>query len=541
MENQGLPRQKQPNIIYIMSDDHAMRAVSAYQSDIAHLAPTPNIDRIARNGARFDQSFVTNSLCGPSRAAMLTGKFGHKNGFNHNGQLFDGHQPTWPRILKQHGYTTACIGKWHINLTPDGLDFDHWELLNDQGEYYNPDFITKDGVKREHGYTTELITEKSLEWLSKQNDNDQPFALLLHHKAPHRNWMPAPQHTKAFENTEFPVPDNYFDTYEGRSAAAMQTMNIYRDAQEGHDLKMTRGVGETAWREDIWPFLLERLTPQQRKQWDEAYQARNDWFNTNEAKMTEEEIAIWKYQRYVQDYLATIISVDESVGAVLDFLERHGLADDTIVVYTSDQGFYMGEHGWFDKRFMYEESFRAPLLIQYPDKIKPGTVIDKMVQNIDYAPTFLEFAGVAIPEDIQGQSMVSLLTGEPADDWRTALYYHFYEYPAMHDVTRHYGTRDSRYKLMHFYYQMDEWEFYDLEADPHEMNNAIDAPQYQAVIQGLKQTITELEKQYDVPPRSQWENAPLEAVAAPTLQELYPESYQVAAQTHVNERGCCEE
>ncbi|MGF1682739.1 sulfatase family protein [Photobacterium minamisatsumaniensis] len=522
--------QPRPNIIYIMSDDHAIRALSAYNSDIAHLAPTPNLDRIAKNGARFDQSFVTNSLCGPSRAAMLTGKFGHKNGFNHNGQLFDGHQPTWPRLLKSHGYNTACIGKWHINLTPEGIDFDHWEILNDQGEYYNPDFITAQGVKREHGYTTELITQKSLRWLEEQKDSDEPFALLLHHKAPHRNWMPAPQHMKAFENTTFPVPDNYFDTYEGRAAAAMQTMTIYRDAQEGHDLKMTKGVGDTEWREDIWPFLLARLTPEQRKAWDEAYQDRNDWFNANEAGMTDKEIAIWKYQRYLQDYLATIISVDESVGEVLDYLEANNMADNTIVVYTSDQGFYMGEHGWFDKRFMYEESFRAPLLIQYPNKIKPGTVVDHMVQNIDYAPTFLEYAGVAVPSDIQGESMVPLLNGESPADWRQSLYYHFYEYPAMHDVTRHYGTRDSRYKLMHFYYDIDEWEFYDIDEDPTEMNNAINDPRYQQEIARLKAEITKLEIKYDVPPRSEWVNLPLEYKPAPTLQELFPHSYQVTSQ-----------
>ena len=529
-QRQAEPSATRPNIIYIMSDDHAIRALSAYNSDIAHLAPTPNIDRIAQNGARFDQSFVTNSLCGPSRAAMLTGKFGHKNGFNHNGQLFDGYQPTWPRLLKAHGYTTACIGKWHINLTPEGIDFDHWEVLNDQGEYYNPDFITAQGVKREHGYTTELITQKSLRWLQEQQQSDKPFALLLHHKAPHRNWMPAPQHMRAFENTTFPVPDNYFDTYEGRAAAAMQTMTIYRDAQEGHDLKMTKGVGETEWREDIWPFLLARLTSEQRQAWDKAYQDRNDWFNANEANMTAEEIAIWKYQRYLQDYLATIKSVDESVGEVLDYLEANGLADNTIVVYTSDQGFYMGEHGWFDKRFMYEESFRAPLLIQYPNRIKPGTVVEHLVQNIDYAPTFLEYAGLDVPADIQGESMVPLLDGESPADWRQSLYYHFYEYPAMHDVTRHYGTRDSRYKLMHFYYDIDEWEFYDIEEDPTEMNNAINDPRYQQEIARLKAEISKLEAKYDVPPREEWVNLPLEYEPAPTLEELFPESYQVACQ-----------
>ncbi|AMO58357.1 sulfatase [Endozoicomonas montiporae] len=518
------PDTDRPNIIYIMSDDHAVRAVSAYGSDIAHLAPTPNIDRIARNGVRFDESFVTNSLCGPSRAAMFTGKFGHKNGFNHNGQLFDGSQDVWPRLLKEAGYTTAVIGKWHINLTPDGFDFDHWEVLNDQGEYYNPDWITKEGVQKEMGYTTDQITNKTLNWLDQQRDKSKPFALVMHHKAPHRNWMPAPRHTRAFEQVEFPIPDNYFDTYEGRVAAQMQTMNIYRDAQEGHDLKMTTAVGEAEWREDIWPHLLQRMTPEQRAQWDAAYQERNDAMNANETNWSDEVMAIWKYQRYLQDYLATIKSVDESVGEVLDYLEVNDLAENTIVVYTSDQGFYMGEHGWFDKRFMYEESFRAPLLMQYPARIRAGTVVSQLVQNIDYAPTFLEYAGVDIPTEMQGESMVSIIEGTESN-WRSSLYYHFYEYPAMHDVSRHYGVRDSRYKLMHFYYQMDEWEFYDLAKDPTEMNNAINDPAYSGEIERLKAEIKRLETYYDVPPSTDWIDRPLEYKPAPTLKELFPHSF----------------
>ncbi len=516
---------QRPNIIYIMSDDHAQRAVSAYGGDLAELAPTPNIDRIARNGVRFDSSFVTNSLCGPSRAAMFTGKFGHKNGFNYNGQLFDGTQDNWPNLLQDNGYTTTVIGKWHINLTPEGFKFDHWEILNDQGEYYNPDWITKEGVKIEMGYTTDMITEKSLNWIDQQRDKSKPFALVMHHKAPHRNWMPAPRHTRLFEHVEFPVPENYFDDYEGRVAASMQTMNIYRDAQEGHDLKMTTGVGKTQWREDIWPHLLARLTPEQRREWDEAYQARNDHMNANEASWSDREMALWKYQRYMQDYLATIRSVDESVGDVLDYLEANDLTDNTIVVYTSDQGFYMGEHGWFDKRFMYEESFRTPLVMQYPARIKPGTVVNELVQNIDYAPTFLEYAGIAIPSAMQGESMVDLLSGND-NNWRTSLYYHFYEYPAMHDVSRHYGVRDNRYKLMHFYYQMDEWEFYDLSRDPTEMNNAINDPRYADEIKRLKAEIKRLEAKYDVPPMVEWLDADLERKPAPTLRELFPHSFK---------------
>lgn len=517
-------RVRHPNIIYIMSDDHALGAVSSYGHKVGKLAPTPNIDRIARNGVRFENSFVNNSLCGPSRATMFTGKFSHINGFAYNGQVFDGTQDTWINTLQNNGYTTAAIGKWHINLTPDGFKFDHWEVLNDQGEYYNPDWITKDGVTMEEGYTTDQVTEKTITWLDKQRDTSKPFALIMHHKAPHRNWMPAPEYTRLFENVEFPVPENYFDDYEGRVAAERQTMNIYRDAQEGHDLKMTTGVGETEWREDIWPHLLARLTPEQRAEWDAAYQKRNDDMNANEDKWTEEEIAIWKYQRYMQDYLATIRSVDDSVGEVLDYLEANNLFDNTIVVYTSDQGFYMGEHGWFDKRFMYEQSFQTPLVMQYPAKIKSGTVVNELVQNIDYAPTFLDYAGVTPYEGIQGESLAPVIAGE-AEDWRTSLYYHFYEDPAMHDVGRHYGVRDDRYKLIHFYFNMDEWEFYDLENDPQEMNNAINDPQYADEIKRLKGELVKLQDQYDVAPMEEWRNAPLHRKAKPTLQELYPDSY----------------
>ncbi|GAA4872688.1 sulfatase [Ferrimonas pelagia] len=518
--------QQRPNIIYIMSDDHAVRALSAYGSDLAELAPTPNIDRIAQNGALFTNSFVTNSLCGPSRAAMFTGKFGHKNGFNFNGQTFDGSQDTWINHLHDAGYNTAAIGKWHINVLPDGFKLDHWELLNDQGEYYNPDWITPEGVHTEHGYTTDMITDKTINWLDELRDESKPFALIMHHKAPHRNWMPAPRHTRTFENVEFPVPDTYFDNWEGREAAKNQEMTLYLHSQEGHDLKMTTGVGETEWRQDIWPHLRARMTDEQHKEWNDAYQARNDYMNANEANWSDEEMALWKYQRYMQDYLATIIAVDESVGEVLDYLEANGLSDNTIVVYTSDQGFYTGEHGWFDKRFMYEESFRTPLLIQYPNQIKPGTVVDSMVQNIDYAPTFLEYAGVDLYDDVDGESMIDVINGK-TEEARDALYYHFYEFPAIHQVGRHYGVRDGRYKLMHFYFRTNDWEFYDLEKDPKEMNNAIDNPEYAGEIKRLKTRMAELKDQYDVPPMDEWRKMNLREHRSPKakLHKVYPESF----------------
>ena len=489
------PRSQRPNIVFIMSDDHAVQAVSAYGHPISRLAPTPNIDRIARNGVTFDNSFVTNSLCGPSRAAMLTGKFGHVNGFNQNGETFDGRQPTWPRALKEAGYQTAVIGKWHIGRTPDGLNFDHWSILDDQGEYFNPDFISASGTVRVEGYTTDLITRDSLEWLKTGRDPGKPFALMVHHKAAHRNWMPAPRHFLKYADMRFPVPATYFDAYDKRTAAKLQKMEVARDMHEGHDLKMTKAVGSSELRYDPWKQAFGRLTSEQRKAWDSAYQAANDAVNA--AKLSDREMALWKYQRYIQQYLATIASVDDSVGQILDYLEASGLSDNTILVYTSDQGFFLGEHGWFDKRFIYEESFRTPLLVQYPGRIRPGSRVKALVQNIDYAPTFLEYAGVDVPDDIQGRSLVRVAEGRPERDWRKSLYYHYYEYPGSHYVHPHYGVRNSRYKLARFYGQIDAWEFYDLAKDPQEMRNRIDDPAYARQIAELKDELQRLRRHYD--------------------------------------------
>jgi arylsulfatase A-like enzyme len=490
-----------PNIVFIMADDHAVRAVSAYGDPLGQVAPTPNIDRIAAGGMRFDESFVTNSLCGPSRAAMLTGKFGHKNGFTRNGDTFDGSQSTWPHMLKDAGYQTAVIGKWHINQTPDGLDFDYWKIFDDQGQYYNPDVMTKDGSSQAiQGYATDLVTDFALDWLENRRKPDQPFLLMVQHKAPHRNWMPALRHTTEFESTPFPVPDNYFDDYAGRAAAAAQEMNVYRDMYEGHDLKMTTEKGSTELRYDRWPEHFARMTEAQRAAWDAAYQDRNDAMNS--ADFDEREMALWKYQRYLQDYMATVSAVDESVGAILDYLQQEGLADNTLVVYTSDQGFFLGEHGWFDKRFMYEESLRTPLLMMLPGRIPAGSSSDAMVQNIDYAPTFLEFAGLDSPEDIQGRSLVPIAAGDTPPDWRKSIYYQYFEYPGFHSARRHYGVRSERYKLIHFYYDIDAWEFYDLEKDPSEMHNLIDDPGYQGVIREMRAELERLRKQYQVPPEA---------------------------------------
>lgn len=491
------PAAERLNIVFIMADDHAVQAVSAYGHPISGLAPTPNIDRIAEGGMTFLNSFVTNSLCGPSRAAMLTGKFGHVNGFKQNGETFDGSQWTWPRRLQEAGYQTAVIGKWHIGRTPEGLDFDYYRIYNDQGEYYNPDFITAEGTETVHGYSSDLVTEFTLDWLENRRKQDQPFLLMMHHKAPHRNWMPALRHTQQYAQTEFPLPDNYFDEYEGREAAAAQEMNVYRDMYEGHDLKMTTEVGSTELRFDPWKDHFGRMTPEQREAWDAAYQERNDAMNA--ADFDEKEMARWKYQRYLQDYLATISAVDESVGRVLDYLDREGLADNTLVVYTSDQGFYLGEHGWFDKRFMYEESLRTPFLMRLPGRIEPGSSSAAMIQNIDYAPTFLELAGVEAPADIQGRSFAGIAAGETPGDWRRSIYYQYFEYPGFHAAKRHYGVRTERYKLIHFFYDIDAWEFYDLENDPSEMHNLIDDPDYRDEIRMLKEELAALRERYRAP------------------------------------------
>lgn len=485
-----------PNIVYIMSDDHAYQAISAYGSPLSKLAPTPNIDRIAKNGAMFTQSFVGNSLCGPSRATLLTGRQSHAHGFTQNGQRFENNVWVWPRALSQAGYATAMFGKWHINHSPEGIGFDDWKVLDDQGEYYNPDIITPKGRSVVEGYATDLITRYSLDWLKNGRDKSKPFAILIHHKAPHRNFMPALRHVQKYQGVTFPVPDNYFDDYRGRIAAGTQEMNIYRDMYEGHDLKMTVAKGSAQLRYNRWPGAFDRMTHAQQAEWDALMQADNDRLNAT--PLSGRDLALWKYQRYMQQYLGTIAAVDEGVGAVLDYLEESGLDRNTIVVYTSDQGFYLGEHGWFDKRFIYEESMRTPFLIQYPGHIRPGTRIAAPIQNIDYAPTFLDYAGVKGPATIQGRSMTPLLTGRTPRDWRKDLYYHYYEFPGFHSVRAHYGVRGERYKLVRFYGDgLDAWEFYDLNTDPREMDNRIADPAMKAPIARMKQRLVELRREYE--------------------------------------------
>lgn len=477
---------KPPNILYIMSDDHAFQAISAYGG--SHLQ-TPNIDRLAKEGAIFNRSFVTNSICAPSRAVLLTGKHSFINGKVDNIHPFNWDQENFPKILQRNGYQTAMIGKIHLDGIPQGFDFSM--VLPGQGHYYNPDFLIEGERKRFEGYVTDIITETTLDWLKNKRDPEKPFCVLYHQKAPHRNWKPAPEYLTLFDDTTFMPPDNFFDTYEGRgSAAKEQEMQIDGHMMWGHDFKMrTSPEGDdTGFNNE-----LNRFSKEQLEQWLAAYTPKNDAMKA--AKLTGKELALWKYNRYIKDYLRTIKSVDDGVGEVLDYLDESGLAENTIVIYTSDQGFYLGEHGWFDKRFMYEESFRTPILMRYPKEIKPGTVVNELIQNLDFAPTFLDYAGVEIPDDMQGESFRRIVNGEKSE-WRDAIYYTYYEYPSVHMVKRHYGVRTDRYKLIHFYYDIDEWEMYDLEKDPREMKNIYSDPEYADVRELMHKRLDEMRDKY---------------------------------------------
>ncbi len=481
------------NILYIMCDDHSYQTISAYDK---RFVQTPNIDRIANDGIRFTNSFVANSISGPSRACLLTGKHSHKNGFTDNSQTFDGSQQTFPKLLQKAGYETAVIGKWHLSSDPTG--FDYWNILIGQGEYYNPYFVDNGVKKQIEGYATNITTDLALEWLDEKHDKNKPFCLLLHHKAPHRTWMPDTCDLDLYSDVTYPMPENFYDDYAGRIAASQQEMSIDKDMDLIYDLKMADKANQIHSGKNLEKWgraLYNNMNPEQKAAWDKHYDPIIEEFKSK--KLSGKELAAWKYQQYMHDYIRVIHSVDRNIGRVLDYLEQKGLLDNTLIIYTSDQGFYMGEHGWFDKRFMYEESFRTPMLARLPGGKKGD--ITQLVQNIDHAATFLELAGVEIPADIQGDSYLPLLKGENPADWRQSLYYHYYEYPAEHAVKRHYGVRNNRYKLIHFYNDIDEWELYDLEKDPNEMNNIYNDPANATLIKDLKAELVRLQKQYDDP------------------------------------------
>jgi arylsulfatase A-like enzyme len=494
------PDPNRPNIVFIMSDDHAYQAISAYSN---RLIETPNIDRIAKMGMLFTNATVTNSICAPSRATILTGKHSHLNGKIDNDFPFDTTNVTFPQLFQEAGYQTAMFGKLHFGNNPKG--FDQFKILPGQGSYYNPDFITKnEGTIRVEGYVTDIITDMTLDWLQEERNPTDPFLLFYLHKAPHREWLPAERHLEEFTQRSFPEPATLFDDYSGRGRAAKEAeMNLLKHMNWSGDSKIYPKVmrelgipGTSNW--DTLAFSREvgRLNPKQLANWTRSYDRVNASLKASFPSMDEKEKMQWRYQRYMQDYLGTIRAVDENVGRVLDYLEANDLMDNTLIVYTSDQGFYLGEHGWFDKRFVYDESFKTPLLVAWPGKVAPGSKSTEMVQNLDYAQTFLDAAGISAPADMQGESLLPLLRGN-AESWtRDAVYYHYYEYPAVHMVKRHYAIVTEEFKLVHYYYDTDEWELIDRVKDPQELRNVYQDPAYAPVVAELHRKLVELRKQY---------------------------------------------
>ncbi|MFR9524175.1 MAG: sulfatase [Rikenellaceae bacterium] len=481
------------NILFIITDDHTAQMMSCYDK---RFVETPSLDRIAADGVLFANSFVANSISGPSRACMLTGKHSHANGFTDNTtSRFDGEQQTYPKILQKSGYQTAMIGKWHLHTTPTG--FDHWAVVPDQGDYYNPEFHTsyRDTITVD-GYLTNIVTDMTLEWLDQTRDKSKPFCMIMSHKAVHRNWMPAIEYLELYEDKTFELPSTFWDNYQGRPAAASQEMSIARDMDILYDLKLYDKDDTTSPLKDYYQRGYLRMNKEQKEVWDKFYNSVADDFKAQ--NLAGRDLAEWKYQRYMRDYAKTLRSLDDSVGEVLDYLEKNGLSDNTLVIYTSDQGFYMGEHGWFDKRFMYEQSLSTPLVMRLPKGFERRGRIDELVQNIDYAPTILDFAGCEVPADMQGRSLLPLLKGQ-STEWRKGIYYHFYEYPAEHMVKRHYGIRTDRYKLIRFYYDIETWELYDLQNDPDELHNIYTNAENQEIIKELKMELEQLQKEYQVP------------------------------------------
>lgn len=528
--------QQHPNIVYIMCDDHAYQCISAYGSALSKLAPTPNIDRLAERGMRFDRAFVENSLSTPSRACLMTGQYSHQNGQRQLGEGIDTTRTFFTELLQEAGYQTAVVGKWHMGCDPKG--FDYYHVYNDQGQYWNPQYRGTDTNNEfvvEEGYSTDLTTDHALDFI-EHRDPSKPFCLLLHHKAPHRNWQANLKYLGMYDDVEFPMPENFYDDYATRgSAARTQKMSVTRDMRWEQDFKVPEMLDlNNPDSQDSYNALMgeiNRMTPEQRSAWGRYYFPRNR--RLLEAQLKGKDLDNWKYQVYIRDYMSVIASVDESVGRVLDYLDKNGLTDNTMIVYTSDQGFYMGEHGWFDKRFMYEESLRTPLIVSYPGHTKPGSVCNRLVQNIDYAPTFLALAGVSQPKDMPGRSLVPVLdNGDNVKNWRQSIYYHYYDYPTYHMVRKHDGVRTDRYKLIHFYgkggldavpenkYQnvpgtreyatlkglesigyfepkdeaVDYCELYDLQADPHEQNNIFSKPGTEKITKQLQRELNKYRK-----------------------------------------------
>jgi arylsulfatase A-like enzyme len=489
-----------PNILFVFSDDHAPHAIGAYNGWLKSVNPTPNIDKLAAQGMLFENSFCTNSICGPSRAVIMSGKHSHKNGFMNNGNSFDWNQQTFAKILQKNGYETALYGKSHLKGKPQG--FDDWKVLPGQGLYYNPDMITPEGKKKIMGHCTDVVTNLAVEWLKNARSKDKPFCLMVQHKAPHRNWMPAPRHLKLYENVTMPEPATLFDKWEDNAPPARhQELEIDGHMDLNFDLfvdltpdfeesphEKTLSKDRSAWRN------MQRMTPEQLKTWRDFYRPKDEHFH--KLGPTGKDLVRWKYQRYVKNYLRCVRGVDESLGVLQETLKELGLDKNTIVIYSSDQGFYIGDHGWYDKRWMYEESLKMPLIVKWPGVTKPGSRSKLMVQNLDYAETFLEAASSKIPADMQGASLVPLLKGETPSDWRKSIYYHYYEYPSVHQVPRHYGIRTETHKLMKFYQFGEEWEMYDLVNDPDELTNIYGKAGTEKLEADLKAQLDGLRKGY---------------------------------------------
>lgn len=491
-----------PNIVFIFCDDLTCQAMSCY-GDSRKLLETPNMDRIAKEGMRFDRCLVTNSICGPSRAVIQTGKYSHANGFyNNSNSRFDSTQPTFPPVLQKSGYQTAIIGKWHLGSDPVG--YDYWHILPGQGAYYNPPMIDNGKQVKHEGYTSDIIGDLTLKWLDGR-DKSKPFMIMSQHKAPHREWEP-PLRLLGFDKDRvYEEPETLFDSYSGRSKAVSD-----------HDM----GIDRTMTDRDVKLVAPGNLTPEQRKQWDDYYEPRNAKYR--EAAPTGRDLVKWRYQRYMHDYLACVKAVDENVGRVLDYLDKNGLADNTVVILSSDQGFYLGEHGWFDKRWIFEESLRTPLMVRWPGVIKPGSTTGQIVSLIDFASTFLDIAHCENLPNVHGRSLVPLMKGETPADWRKSLYYHYYEYPVPHRVRPHYGVITDRYKLVHYYKpDVDDWELLDREKDPQEVKSYYNDPAYADTVKELKAEILRLQaevKEDMPPPRFTHGNKAFEGEVNPPVQ-----------------------
>ena len=495
---QSIADQK-PNIVFIFSDDHAPHAIGAYNGWLKSVNPTPRIDELAKQGMLFEKSFCTNSICGPSRAVIMTGKHSHKNGFMNNGNTFNWNQQTFPKILRKAGYTTALYGKSHLKGNPKG--FDDWKVLPGQGDYYNPNLITPKGRVRIDGHCTDVVTDLAVEWLKTGRDKTKPFMLMVQHKAPHRNWMPALRHLPLYDDIKIPEPTTLFDEWEDNAPPARhQELEIDRHMDINYDLFLDltadyegtpsqKRQDRSAWRN------MKKMTKDQLNSWRAFYGPRDKAFH--EANLSGKELVRWKFQRYAKNYLRCVRGVDDSVGKIQDTLKNLKLDDNTVVIYSSDQGFYIGDHGWYDKRWMYEESLMMPLIVKWPGVTKPDSRSVQMVQNLDYAQTFLEMAGAQIPSNMQGRSLVPILKNGKVDDWRKSIYYHYYEYPSVHMIPRHYGIRTERYKLIHFYQFGNEWEMYDLKEDPDELTNIYGKADKKSLQKDLKEQLVAIRKFYD--------------------------------------------